>query len=167
MKGDELINEPFDFSQRNRLSLPDLHFILRSVIFPLSVPAEKRFNLSADDYSFLHKYLSLYPRQSGFPHYDSTAYPDNYVKTFLNDKHDNNIHVYSKSGTAYGFLTDIAYITDPRHKIEFFLSATIYCNSDGIFNDDMYDYERVGYPFFKNLARVVQSASQQSTVSSQ
>jgi hypothetical protein len=35
------------------------------------------------------------------------------------------------------------------------LSAVIYCNSDGIFNDDKYDYATIGYPFLKNLGRVI------------
>jgi hypothetical protein len=35
------------------------------------------------------------------------------------------------------------------------LSATIYCNSDGILNDDLYDYESVGLPFMKHLGQVI------------
>jgi hypothetical protein len=35
------------------------------------------------------------------------------------------------------------------------LSATIYCNSDEIVNDDKYDYETVGFPFMKNLGRLI------------
>ena len=58
-------------------------------------------------------------------------------------------------GNAYGFLVDAAYIVDFRNNIEFLLSAVIYCNSDGIFNDDNYDYEKTGLPFMKNLGRVV------------
>ena len=40
-------------------------------------------------------------------------------------------------------------------KIEFFLSATIYCNKDGILNDDIYDYETIGFPFMKNLGQLI------------
>ena len=39
-------------------------------------------------------------------------------------------------------------------KFLFMLSATIYCNSDGIFNDDKYDYDTVGFPFLKHLGEV-------------
>jgi len=35
------------------------------------------------------------------------------------------------------------------------LCATIYCNSDGILNDDKYDYETVGYPFMKHLGQLI------------
>jgi len=35
------------------------------------------------------------------------------------------------------------------------LSATIYVNSDGILNDDKYDYEETGYPFFKEIGNIL------------
>jgi hypothetical protein len=35
------------------------------------------------------------------------------------------------------------------------VTATIHCNSDGIYNDDHYEYDSVGYPFLKNLGRAV------------
>jgi len=35
------------------------------------------------------------------------------------------------------------------------LSATISCNSDGIYNDDKYDYDTVGYPFMQHLGEVI------------
>jgi hypothetical protein len=63
--------------------------------------------------------------------------------------------IFNKEGDAYGFLSDIAYIVDFKNGVEFFLSANIYCNSDGIFNDDHYDYENVGKPFLKNLGRAI------------
>ena len=35
------------------------------------------------------------------------------------------------------------------------LAQLIHCNSDGIFNDDKYDYDSIGFPFMKNLGRVI------------
>jgi hypothetical protein len=46
-------------------------------------------------------------------------------------------------------------VVDFDRKIEFLLSATIYCNADGILNDDRYDYDKVGLPFLKNLGRAI------------
>ena len=67
----------------------------------------------------------------------------------------NNIRIFNKPGDAYGHLIDAAYIVDFKHKIEFFLSAVIYCNSDGILNDDKYDYDNIGKPFMKNLGELI------------
>ena len=66
-----------------------------------------------------------------------------------------NIRIFNKVGDAYGFLLDNAYIVDFDKGVEFMLSAIIYCNSDGIFNDDKYDYDAVGYPFLGNLGRAI------------
>ena len=153
--GDQLISQPFDFSKKNRLTLVDLHSILISVLFPKSVPKEQRFRLKKGDYRFLYTYMSMKPGESAFPEYNS-SYPDSYVKLLLyggKGKLDDNIRIFNKEGDAYGFLTDAAYIVDFKNNIEFLLSASIYCNSDGIFNDDHYDYDSVGYPFMKNLGR--------------
>ena len=35
------------------------------------------------------------------------------------------------------------------------LSAVIYCNSDGILNDSKYDYDTIGFPFYKNLGQLI------------
>lgn len=158
MSGDNLVNEPFDFSKKNRINLADLHSILQSIVLPESVPAKQRFNLGEDDYRFLYKYMSMKPGESVFPKYDST-YTDAYGKFLLfggNGAIENkNLRIFNKIGDAYGFLQDVAYVVDFEKGVEFMLSATIYCNSDGIFNDDKYDYETIGFPFMKHLGEAV------------
>ena len=158
MRGGQLVNEPFDFSKKNRLPLADLHNIVRSVIFPGSVNPAQRFNLTKDDHEFILKYMSMIPRESRFPFYDS-SYQDNYVKFLFYGAEKNGfdpyIRSFNKPGDAYGFMIDAAYIVDLKNNIEFMLSAVIYCNSDGILNDDNYDYNNLGYPFMKNLGRVI------------
>lgn len=155
----QLVNEPFDFSAKNRLTLQSLHSLVRSIIFPEMVSARQRFNLSGDDYAFLRRYMSMMPQESAFPAYDSANYWNNYVKFLFYGSEKGSaepgIRIFNKVGDAYGFLIDAAYITDFKNNIEFMLSAVIHCNSDGIFNDDKYDYEITGFPFMKNLGRVI------------
>jgi len=157
VSGDKIINEPFDFSKKNRFTLTDLHSILQSVIFPKAIPKKQRFHLRKEDYQFLYGYMSMKPQESHFPQYDS-SYNGAYSKLLMyggKGDLDSNIRIFNKEGDAYGFLTDVAYVIDLKNNIEFFLSANIYCNSDGIFNDDHYDYENAGYPFLKNLGQVI------------
>lgn len=159
LRGGKLINEPFDFSKKNLLPLNDLHNILRSIIFPDAVSKEQQFNLSKEDDEFLHRYMSMMPPESKNPVYPAPDYWDTYVKFLYYGaeagKAAPNIRVFNKPGDAYGFLIDAAYIVDYKNNIEFMLSAIIYCNSDGIFNDDKYDYDAIGLPFMKNLGRVI------------
>jgi beta-lactamase class A len=157
LSGGRIIKEPFDFSKRNRITLVDLHSILQSVIFPEAVSKKQRFNLTKEDYEFLYRYMSMKPGESQFPQYDSN-YNGAYSKFLMyggKGDMDKDVRIFNKEGDAYGFLTDVAYIVDFKNNIEFFLSASIYCNSDGIFNDDHYDYENVGLPFLKNLGQVI------------
>lgn len=158
--GKELVNRPMDFSKKNRLPLLDLHRMVMSVVFPNAVRAEERFNITPDDRRFLLKYMSQLPGESVFPSYaeDSAYYPA-YCKFLLFGSEKgpwpNNIRVFNKVGDAYGQLTDAAYVVDFDHHVEFLLSATIYCNADGVLNDDHYDYETIGFPFMKKLGELI------------
>ena len=155
----ELVNEPFDFSKKNRMSLTTLHNIVRSVMFPEAVSKKQRFKLTKDDYIFLRKYMSMIPAESKFPFYDKGNYWDTYVKFLFYGSEKNtmkdNIRIFNKVGDAYGFLVDAAYFADYKNNIEFMLSAVIHCNSDEVFNDDKYDYDTIGFPFMKNLGQVI------------
>lgn len=159
MQNDSLITQPFDFSFKNKISLSSLHSILQSVIFPSSVPEKQRFHLTQSDYKFLYYYMSASPLESKYPAYDANNYWDAYGKFLLfgadKKQHFSQIRIFNKIGDAYGFLTDVAYVVDFANKVEFLLSATIYCNSDGIFNDEKYDYDSVGMPFMQHLGEVI------------
>ncbi len=156
---DSLINQPMDFTTHNVFLLEDLQQMLQSVLFPESVPAQKRFALTAADYSLLYQYMSELPSESKYPHYDTTEYFDSYTKFFMfkaNRLHlPDYIRVFNKPGWSYGFLTDAAYIVDFKNNIEFMISANIYTNSDGVLNDDKYDYDSIGYPFFKETGDII------------
>ena len=156
---DSLINQPMDFTTHNVFPLQDLQEMLQSVLFPQSVPHKKRFALTAEDYRFLYQYMSELPYESRYPYYDTTTYFESYTKFFMfkADKAHipSYIRIFNKPGWTYGFLTDAAYIADFKNNIEYIISACIYTNSDGILNDDKYDYDTIGYPFFKEAGNII------------
>lgn len=158
-RNDSLINVPFDFTTHNNAPLEDLQQILQSVLFPASIPERQRFNLQNDDYNFLYRYMSAMPYESKHPFYDTTEYFSSYTKFFMfragHSPVPPSIRIFNKPGWSYGFLTDIAYIVDFENKVEFMISGVIYTNSDGVINDDTYDYETVGYPFFKEVGNII------------
>jgi hypothetical protein len=156
---DSLINAPLDFSVKNRIYLNDLHHILQSVIFYDQTPKAQQFNLTASDRQFLLKWMHTLPTESQYPTYDTAEYWPAYCKfMFMGAEKGpipSNIKIFNKVGDAYGFLLDISYIVDTVNKVEFMLSGVIYCNKDGILNDSKYDYETVGYPFYKHIGRLI------------
>lgn len=156
---DEKVEDPFDFRYKNYLSVQDLHDMLRAIIFPMSVNAAERFQLSATDYKWVYRAMAQFPRESEWPRYDK---PDNYVKFWLYGEEDaddfeipDHIRIFNKVGWAYGFLTDAAYIVDLEAGIEFFLVGTIHVNANQTYNDGVYEYEEQGLPFFGELGRAV------------
>ncbi len=160
MQNGKVVEEPFDFTYKNCFPLENQQAILRGVLFPESVPKEQRFDLTQDDYQLIYKYMSQFPTGTSNPPYKKdTAMYDSYCKflMFGDSKKPipSSIRIFNKVGDAYGFLLDNAYIVDFEKKIEFMLTTVIYCNSDGIFNDDKYDYDTVGYPFMANLGKTI------------
>lgn len=129
--------------------------------FVLAAPASFAVaqNQISRNYEFLHKYMSMLPRESDYPKYDTTEYYDSHAKFFMfgdsKQRLPSHIRIFNKVGQAYGYLTDNAYIVDFENKIEFLLSAAIYVNDDQIFNDDKYEYDTIGKPFLANLGRVI------------
>ena len=157
---EKLVHQPWDYTNKNCLNLQDETDILKSIMFPEGVAKEKRFNLTQDDYTFLYRYLSMYPRESDYPKYDEKNYYDGYKKYFMygtNHKRieTDSVRLFNIVGAAYGYLADCAYIVNYDHKIEFMLSATIYVNKDGIVNDGKYEYYSVGFPFMSDLGNMI------------
>ena len=155
---DSLINEPIDFTTANNVTVYHLQQLLQSVLFPNSVPANRRFDLRKEDYDFLYRYLSQYPSETDYPKYDTGLYYDSYVKFFFKSGSHyipGHIRVFNKVGWAYGCLTDVSYVADFKNRVEFILTATIYVNSDGVMNDNKYDYDSIGYPFMYKLGQCI------------
>ncbi|HET9824536.1 MAG TPA: serine hydrolase [Chitinophagaceae bacterium] len=155
---DSLVNEPIDFTYANNESVQDLQQLLQSVLFPSSVPRRQRFNLTHDDYKFLYQYLSQFPSETNYPKYDTAKFYDTYAKFYFKfGSHlmPADVRVFNKVGWAYGFLTDVSYIADFKNKVEFMLTTTIYVNSDGVLNDNKYDYDSLGYPFLYQLGQTL------------
>ncbi len=157
--GENLINEPMDFSQKNFYPLESMLKTLQRIIFPEVFTEKERFDLTKADYKFLYKYMSISPLESDFPKYDEKEYWDSYVKFFIfgdsKQKMPENIKIFNKVGDAYGFLLDCAYIVDFDINVEFFLSAVILVNEDQIYNDNKYEYETIGFPFMAALGKEI------------
>lgn len=155
----KLEKKAFDFTTKNYMALQDLNDILKAVIFPDAVPTKNKFNLRPVDYKFLYRYMSMLPYESDFPAYDRDQYYDGYVKFFLfgdtKDPIPENFRIFNKVGDAYGFLTDIAYVVDFENGVEFLLSANIHVNKNEIFNDGVYEYDQIGFPFLAQLGRAI------------
>lgn len=153
-KENTLVNEPFDFSQKNYYPLESLHNTMKRIVFPEVFKESEQFKLTKEQRDFVLFSMSNLPKNTG---YDPKEYYDGYCKFFMfGDTKENipsNIKIFNKVGDAYGTMIDCAYIVDEENKVEFMVSATLLVNKDGVFNDNKYDYDTIGLPFLAELGR--------------
>jgi hypothetical protein len=122
------------------------------------VKTKQRFQLTKGDEDFLYRFLSQYPSETNYPKYDTSNYYDSYVKFFFRQGSHTmpeHVRVFNKVGWAYGCLTDVSYVANFENKVEFMLAVTIYVNSDGVMNDNKYDYETIGWPFLYKVGQTL------------
>ena len=154
-KNDSLIQGGMDFSYKNKFSLTDLHGVVQRTIFPEAFVGIERFNLNEEHRNFVLEYMSMLPRESDYPAYDTTEFYDSYSKftKFGTEKGkiDPRFRLFNKTGWSYGHLIEGGYFVDFESGVEFFVSAIVYVNEDQILNDDKYETDEIGLPFFAEL----------------
>lgn len=154
IKGDSLVNEPMDFSLKNYIPIRSLHNIIKQFAYPNMFQKDKRFHVLDSDREFLLNAMKLLPKDVG---YITDEYYDSYVKflVFGDSKNDipKHITIYNKVGLAYGYLTDCAFIVNHKTNKKYIITATIHVNKNQIYNDGIYEYETVGFPFLAELGR--------------
>ncbi|MFD1615954.1 serine hydrolase [Gelatiniphilus marinus] len=152
--GDSLVNNPMDFSLKNYLPVTALHQIMKQLMFPELYPKNKQFHLTTNDREFLINTMKILPHEAG---YTSNDYYESYVKFLvLGDSKKpipKHIKIYNKVGNAYGYLTDCAYIINEKTIKEYIITATVHVNKNQVFNDNVYEYDTVGFPFLAELGR--------------
>jgi hypothetical protein len=157
---EQLVNKPYSFENKNVFAIEDQQSLMKRLMMPEAYPAKQRFNLKPEDYQLIYTFMSKLPTESDFPKYDPKEFWPSYAKmSFYGREKDAtlepNIRIFNKYGDSYGFIIDNAYIVDFKNKVEFFLTAVVQSNEDGIYNDGKYEYETVCYPFMKNLGRSI------------
>ncbi len=162
LAGGERIDGAMDFRHKNRMSLADLQRALAKVVRPEVDAGGGGFRLTARQRGLLLVPMARYPRQSENPVYDPQEYPDHWGKFLLPGLErvvaKERLRIYNKVGRAYGFSVENAYVMDALTGRAFFLAAVIYTNSDGVLNDDRYEYEEVADPFLADLGEAVARA---------
>jgi hypothetical protein len=157
--GNAVIPGPHDFAHVNFVPLEDLHHMLLALLFPNAMAPSARWRIGTELRSAALREMARFPRESVEPVYPESDYPDGYVKFFIfgnrGDRAPPGLRCYGKSGQAYGYLNDVEYVVDREAGVEFLLSATIHVNADGVFNDDRYEYDAVGFPFLYALGQAV------------
>ncbi|MBE7437749.1 MAG: serine hydrolase [Spirochaetales bacterium] len=142
--GTRYIEKPMDFSAENQLPLETLHELFIDAYSREAV----HFQLGPEERKFLHSTLRLPP--SRIRHGRGRIRCNSEFRYFFRNHPCRNlpdhIEVSSKAGRAYGFLSDSARIKNRASGKAFYLTAGLYVNANETLNDDIYEYEELGWP---------------------
>lgn len=163
LRGNAVVAEPMSFTEKNAVALRDLQDLLAMVVRPEIPLGKKGFpQLSVSARAFLVQELGRFPRESTAPVFDPAKYPDHWGKFVLPGVRrvvpKEHVRVFDKSGRAYGFTLENAYVEDTHTGRGFFLAAVLYTNDDGVVGDDRYEYETVADPFFEGFGEAIAKA---------
>lgn len=151
--GAQVIAGAHDFSESNYLDIADMHQMLLALICPEAVPATQRWRISEATRLAVLTEMARWPAESPDPQYAAAEFPPEYAKFLLPRRwQPDHVRLYGKSGQAYGYLNDAQALFDTQSGRLTVISTSIYVNADGIFNDDVYEYESVAMPAFAALA---------------
>lgn len=152
-----------DFAPKNRFPLAALQRGLCMVVLAAAdCGGGDGFGLAAADRELLVAALGELPRESANPRFDAAEHPDESTRPLLAGLRRvvaaERLRVYDKYGQAYGFTLTNSWVVERGTGRSFFLAAGLYTNSDGVLNDDRYDYETLALPFLADLGEAAARA---------
>lgn len=156
------IEEPFDFTFKNRISLADLQDLGVLLLRPDLLPDRPRFRIAEPRLALLRRAMAELPRESANPVYPASEFPDHFTKFLLPGLRRAvppvRLRVAGKTGRAYGFTVENSHAVDTATGRSFFLTAVLYTNPNQTLNDDEYAYEELADSFFADLGEAAARA---------
>ena len=140
------VDKPMSFAAKNYVSLPDMQRMSISLLFPDSARAADLGLIDA------HRELiiaSMTGQLAGAEMFKPL------LPGVLKVLPGARIRYVNKTGIAYGFRLDNAYIEDRESKRGMFVTVSIYVNPNGVLNDDDYAYDATAHPFLAALGEVL------------
>ncbi len=146
------VEEPLSFAKKNYVSLRDLQRLNVSLLFP---DREGAAPLGLSEAQRAHILKAMTTRLQSKKHAaEHSPISPGVVDVMGEDR----IRYVGKSGRAYGFHLDNAFIEDKETGRAFFVTATVYSNPDGVMNDDDYGYDETTRPLLASLGAALARA---------
>ncbi len=144
--------EPMSFAKKNRISVKDLQDLLVTIVRPdLHQPKSSMGN---EERALLTRALETRASER----LGNTS-QDGIHKTLLPGIErvvkGEDLLIASKSGRAYGFVVENAWVVRMSDSKSFFLTVVLYTSSSGRMSEDSYQYETVGFPILADLGEAI------------
>jgi hypothetical protein len=147
-----LVKEPMSFAQKNYVSLKEMQRLNLSLLFP-EHPQALALGLSA-----AQRELLIAAMTARLSNKAAAAEQNPLSPGVLDVLPAARVRYVGKSGRAYGFHLDNAYIEEVATQRGFFVTVTVYANPDGVLNDDDYAYDEVSRPLLHALGAALTRA---------
>lgn len=146
------VDEPLSFAKKNYVSLRDLQRMNVSLLFP---DRKEAAPLGLSEAQRAHILKAMTTRLQSKKHAaEHSPISPGVVDVMGEDR----IRYVGKSGRAYGFHLDNAFIEDKMTGRAFFVTATVYSNPNGVMNDDDYGYDETTRPLLASLGAALARA---------
>lgn len=151
----ERVDAPMDFCSKNYVPLSELHEALITLVAPSAVQGVR----VALPYAWRELVVETMTRGPGGRGGEDFVFREDRYKPMLPGLRRvlsegavprERLRYINKAGRAYGFHLDNAWLQVYDNEA-WVVSAGIYVNSNGVLNDDRYEYETISYPFFQAL----------------
>ncbi|MCA9622874.1 MAG: serine hydrolase [Myxococcales bacterium] len=153
---------PMSFATKNYVALRDLQRLNQRLVLPEVRPDLPPLPLSDRSRALLLEAMTIAPRASDNPRYRAPQHEVEAHKPMLPGLRrvvpKDAIRYVNKSGRAYGFHLENAYVEDRRSGLGFFVTAALYVNPNGVVNDDWYGYDNSTMPFMADLGELLARA---------
>ena len=146
-EGRKRVRQPMNFASKNYASLRDLHRAMRELAFPGSVKGMK-LGLDEKHRRFLMNAMGLPKRMNRrlYGHKPMFKGLKDVVKV-------SELEYVGKSGRAYGFHVENAFLRYRPSGRAVIVTTAIYGNPNGVLNDDDYAYDELTRPYLAQLGR--------------
>ena len=150
IKKGKVISTPYDFNENLEFPVNSLHQMMIEFI---SDSSGLKWNIGEKNRFFFLEKLRQYPTDIGQGEY---SVQDFKIIGFGNQKMDNSrFTTHSKIGYSYGFITESAYVVDAVSNQSFYLTISMYVNSNNTINDGRYEYNSIATPFMGALTHII------------
>ena len=148
-RGGKLVDEPLDFNTMNYVSLRDLQRLNVALLYP-ERKGVVSLGLTDDQRDYVVAAMTRRLKQAKHAAVHGPLSPG-----VLEVLPHERVRYIGKSGRAYGFHLENAYLEDRRTGRALFVTVTVYANPNGILNDDDYGYDDTTKPMLASLGAVL------------
>ncbi len=150
----KVVNAPMDFSHNNCIELQNIHDLLKALYFPQI--SQLNLYISEEQRNWIIASMQKSPHELSEVWKNNTSLHQHYYNFFVYGhkpaNHQDDIVITNIVGLALGFTIESAVIEDHDGN-QIILTAKLYTNQSDVAGSGEYNYEKIAFPFMRDLGK--------------